>query len=65
MIKELRGMRDSIEANPTIRGGYDIIDEIKINGDFGSLWKSNFREEAQSLGIEFGDLTGREMMDKK
>ena len=60
MIKELRGMRDSIEANPTIRGGYDIIDEIKINGDFGSLWKSNFREEAQSLGIEFGDLTGRD-----
>ena len=65
VLERIKESTEKLENNPTVRGGYDVIDDICTFGGhdiegidltFQSIWKAEFREVAQSMGIEFGDL---------
>lgn len=65
VLERIKESRETLENKPTIRGGYEVIEDICTFGGhdiegiditFQHIWKEEFREVAQSMGVEFGDL---------
>lgn len=65
VLERIKESKETLENKPTIRGGYEVIEDICTFGGhdiegiditFQHIWKEEFREVAQSMGVEFGDL---------
>lgn len=57
IIAYLRDHLEEAEEDPTVQGGYAIIDaairEVELNTTVATVWKNYFKEEAMALGIDF------------
>lgn len=57
IVEYLKEHRDELADDPTVKGGYKLIDAAiaSIDGDEGiaQTWKPMFKEQALALGVEF------------